>query len=279
MAEGSGFRRWERFEDFTLRIRSSPRVSTYKTSISDALKDENYPPDLLHRSTRGPKGSPTQIYGKVLGEYLPETTGHSTFILKSESQMKVPLPEERWKRLKGQFERVSLKYITPFDLLRKLFDFTHSEETIRRFVNELLDPILEENELISHDNQAVRGDGAGPRKPDYLIVDKNNGKVHGVVETKGAGSIVKESITQCMQQLLDHRKKEKEEKRKESGPLFGIVTDALHFIFIKLHSDEQFEFEEDNLGQLRVHKVNTWQDLNDISAMINGLCQLRKRYQ
>ena len=260
-----------------LRIRTGHRQPTYKTRISEALKDENYPPDLIHRSTRGPKGSPPQIYGKAIAEYLPQTTGHSTFILKEDSHAKVPLSENKWKKVQKRFLHVGLNYITPFDLLRKLFDFTHSEETVRRFINELLDPILQENELVSHDNTPVSGDGAGARKPDYLIVDKNNGRFHGVVETKGAGSVVKESITQCMQYLLDLRAKEK--SRNESGPLFGIVTDALHFIFIKLHSDGQFEFEKDNLGQLKVHKANTWQDLSDVSAMINGLCQLRKRYQ
>ena len=211
-----------------------------------------------------------------MAEYLPKKTGHSTFIVRDASKLKVPLPPKSWKTIHDRFLHVTLKDITPFDLLLKLFDFAHSEETVRRFINEILDPIVKQNDLICHDSPPVPGDGAGPRKPDYLILDKNNGKVHGVIEAKGAGRLLKKSITQCMQYLLDlHTEKPSTE---ESRPLFGIVTDALHFIFIKLHSDGQFEFEEDNLGKLKAHTANTWDDLNEIAAMINGLCQRRRRY-
>ena len=209
----------------------------------------------------------------MVTEYLPKRTGHSTFIVKDASQLKVPLLPKNWEKIHDRFLHVGLKDITPFDLLRKLFDFSHSEETVRRFINEIFDPVVKQNDLICYDNPPVPGDGAGPRKPDYLILDK--GEVHGVIEAKGAGCIVKKSITQCMQYLLDlHTEKP---STKESPPLFGIVTDALHFIFIKLHSDGQFEFEKD-LGQLKVHKANTWDDLKEIAAMINGLCQRHGRY-
>ena len=271
--ENINFKEWKGFEDFMLTIRTNPREPTYKTAISEALMDESYPPDLLHRSTRGPKGGPPQICGKVVAEYLPKTTGHSTFIVKETSQLKVPLLPQSWEKIKDRFEQVALKDITVFDLLRKLFDFSHSEETVRRLINQIFDPILKENDLICHDNPPIPGDGAAKRKPDYLILDK--GEVRGVIEAKGAGCIVKKSITQCMQYLLDLHAKER--STKESPPLFGIVTDALHFIFIKLYSDGQFEFEKD-LGQLKVHKANTWDDLKEIAGMINGLCQRRGRY-
>ena len=195
--------------------------------------------------------------------------------MKDASQLQVHLLPKSWEKIKDRFEQVALKDITLFDLLRKLFDFAHSEETVRRLINEIFDLILKENGLICHENPPIPGDGAGKRKPDYLILDK--GEVRGVIEAKGAGCIVKKSITQCMQYLLDLHTEEP--SAKESPPLFGIVTDALHFIFIKLHSDGQFEFEEEvPLRQLKVHKANTWDDLKEIAARINGLCQLRQRY-
>ena len=274
--ENINLKEWKGFQDFMLRLRTAPRPSTYRTPIFEALRDENYPPDLLHKGNRGPKAGPPRINGRIVAEYLPEETGHSTFIVRDASEFKVPLFQNNWETIHDSFLQVGLNYITPFDLLRKLFDFTHSEATVRRLINEILNPIMKQNGLIYHDNPPVPGDGAGSRRPDYLIQDENNGKVHGVIEAKAAGRLVRESITQCMQYLLDLHAEER--STRESRPLFGVVTDSLHFIFIKLHSDGQFAFEEDNLGQIKVHTANTWADLNEIAATINGLCQLRKRY-
>ena len=228
--------------------------------------------ELFHRSTRGGRGDPLQIYGKSLTRYLPAKTGHSTFTVKKTSHLEDPLPEHRWKGLKDEFLHISLNSAT-----HKLFDFTQSEETVSRFINLLLEPILEDNELDIHDNQPIKGVCARPRFPDYLILDINDRKYYGVIETKRPASIVKASITQCMQQLLNLHIKDK--ARKKNGSLFGIVTDARHFIFIKLLSNGQFEFErDDDLGQIKVHKADTWDDLYGIAGIINGLCRCCKRY-
>ena len=104
----------------------------------------------------------------------------------------------------------------------------------------------------------------------------------GVVETKNGRYLTRDSITQCMKQLLVLHQKERE-VRKRNGPLFGVVTDALHFIFITLTQDKRFEFEKENHGEtshssetiideIKVHTANTWQDLDNIIAIINGLC-------
>ena len=197
--------------------------------------------------------------------------------MKKVSPLKIPLPEDGWKGLVEEFLHVALSYVTPVDLLRKLFDFTDTKDIVRQYINVLLEPILEENELDICDNMPMKVDDSGnTRIPEYLITDRKTEKTLGVIETKSAGSIVKACVTQCMQQLLELRRKELIET-KRSGPLFGIVTDALHFIFIKLQPDGQFEFEQNKCGQLKVHKANTWEDLDEIAAMINGLCQLRKR--
>ena len=197
--------------------------------------------------------------------------------MKKVNPLEIPLPNDGWKKLVEEFLHVALSYVTPFDLLQKLFDFTDTEDIVRRYINVLLEPILDENELDIHDNVPMKVDDSDNTMiPEYLMMDRKTGKTLGVMETKSAGSIVKASVTQCMQQLLELRRKELKET-KRSGPLYGIVTDALHFIFIKLQPDRQFEFEQNKCGQLKVHKANTWEDLDEITAIINGLCQLRKR--
>ena len=68
------------------------------------------------------------------------------------------------------------------------------------------------------------------------------------------------------------------QKKGRNIPLFGVMTDIMHNIFIKLHSDGQFEFEKNDQGELRVHRVNTWNDFDEIVEIINGLCQLHKKF-
>ena len=68
------------------------------------------------------------------------------------------------------------------------------------------------------------------------------------------------------------------QKRGQNIPLFGIMTDVMHNIFIKLHCDGQFEFEKNDQGELRVQRVNFWNDFDEIVEIINGLCQLHKKF-
>ena len=158
MSPTIGHMNWREFEHFLLRIRSEPRPSTYKSPISGTPTDLNYPPDLLSRCTR----DLPPIYGRVLSHYLPAKTGHSTFIVNKTSPVKIPLKEDGWKRLAQEFIHVALSYVTPFDLLRKLFDFTDTEDLVRSYINVLLEPILEENELDIYDNVPMKGDGDKP---------------------------------------------------------------------------------------------------------------------
>ena len=171
----------------------------------------------------------------------------------------------------------------PFDFFRNLFKFWHFEATVRVFIDALLKPIKKENKLNVCLEEPLEDPEKNERKPDYLIFYKD--MPLGVVETKNARYLIKNSIIQCMKQLLALHKKEQEVK-KRNGPLFGVVTDALHFIFIKLTEDKQFQFEKEDHGEtsqssetiideIKVHTANTWKDLDNIAAIINGLCQQR----
>ena len=120
----------------------------------------------------------------------------------------------------------------------------------------------------------------GIKKPDYVMF--HNDVPVGVVETKNARYLTRKSIIQCMKQLLALHEKEQEVK-KRNGPLFGVVTDALHFIFIQLTEDKRFVFEREEIGRtprdlgpdigdIKVHTTNTWDDLDNIATIISKLC-------
>ena len=179
----------------------------------------------------------------------------------------------------------------PYESLSNMFRFWHYETTVRIFIDALLKPIKQQNDLTvlveeplgreTKCDDTKQKSSEKKLKPDYLIFYDH--KPLGVIEAKNARYLIRSSITQCMTQLLALHRKEKE-VRKRTGPLFGIVTDALHFIFIKLTPDKQFVLERENYGktppglgpmtdEIKVHTANTWEDLYAITAIINGLCQ------
>ena len=195
----------------------------------------------------------------------------------------------------SEFLRLSKEHIypykfrgdaVPYDFFSNLFTFWHFEATVRVFIDALLEPIKKENKLsvcLEEPLSPLEDPEKKEEKPDYLIFYED--MPLGVVETKNARYLTRDSITQCMKQLLALHQKERE-VRKRNGPLFGVVTDALHFIFIKLTRDKRFQFEKEHYGdalqslgtiidEIKVHTANTWDHLDNIAAIINGLCQQR----
>ena len=123
----------------------------------------------------------------------------------------------------------------------------------------MLKPIATENELkICLEELLERKTGKHDRaeeekeqtkvkreKPDYVIFCHD--LPLSVIEVKNVRCLIRSSITQCIKQLLALHTME-QDVRKSIGPLFGIVTDTLHFSFIKLTKDKQFVFERENYG-------------------------------
>ena len=177
----------------------------------------------------------------------------------------------------------------PYDLIRKVFHEKGYEATTRIFIDALVTRITQYNMLHfsvetpyklcqeaqqtdatkkpkvqrtdtfrkseAQQLEAAKESGAHQRDATenlHYIIKDINGPI-GVVEAKRAKSLIKASITQCMEQLLAIQQEIEDKGR--NIPLFGIVTDALHFIFIKLHQNGQFEFEFDKEG----HEVKTRQ--------------------
>ena len=165
----------------------------------------------------------------------------------------------------------------PYDLLCKLFDEKGYEATTRMFIDALVTRIIEHNKLkcSTETRYTLRQEQQqtdATKKPDYIIKCLN-GPI-GVVETKRAKSLTRPSITQCMEQLLAIQQEIEDKGR--NIPLFGIVTDALHYFFIKLHPDGQFEFESNDRREVKVHIAYTWGDFHEITEIFNGLCHLHK---
>ena len=173
----------------------------------------------------------------------------------------------------------------PYDLLRKLFDKNDYEATTRLLIDAIMTRITKHNMLqfspetpYKLHKEAQQIDTI--KKPDYITKVTND--PIGVVEVKRGKAFIRRSITQCMEQL-NAIQQEIKNKGRDIIPLFGIVTDALHFIFIKLHPNGQFEFEEegheeDDIHEVKVHRAYTWDNFHEITEVINGLCQLHKKF-
>ena len=242
---------------------------------------------------------------------LPTAIGMKNFRV-----TKAPFPEEKlslWESSAMEEDFLHIAKINirpePYDLLRKLFDEKKYEATTRVFIDALVTRITQHNmlqfsvetryELNQEQTDAPKKSKGqktnASKKPEaqqseaaentatqtdsteklYYIIKDINGPM-GVVDVEPAKSLHKESITQCMEQLAAIQQEIEEKGR--NIPLFGIVTDALHFIFIKLHPDGQFEFESNERRELKVHRANTWGDFHKITKIFNGLCQLHKKF-
>ena len=160
--------------------------------------------------------------------------------------------------------------------LRELQKCEFREATTRVFVDALITPILQryrmqvrlEEKLYKTTkdwNLTVPNCIA-----DYVIYSRD-GEILGAIETKTGGCLRAESVIQCMLQLLALR-------RKAPHTLFGVVTDAVQYVFIVLTEDGTFEFERGPDGhQGGSYHVSTWSDLREIVGVFNWLLQRRLR--
>ena len=160
--------------------------------------------------------------------------------------------------------------------LRELQNCEFREATTRVFVDALIPPILLRYGMQVRLEEKLYKTSRDwyPTVPhciaDYVIYSRD-GEILGAIETKNGGCLKAESVIQCMLQLLALR-------RKTSHTLFGVVTDAVRYVFIVLTDDGTFEFERDLDGhQGGSYDVNTWDDLRQIVGVLNWLLQRRQR--
>ena len=175
--------------------------------------------------------------------------------------------------LGAQVENLPLRLEQKVTFLKKLQICEYREATTRIFVDALTFEILQpkqmqvrlEEKLFTDRDQTLPNSIA-----DYVIYSKR-GKILGAIETKDGGYLKAESVTQCMLQLLALR-------RKAEHPLFGVVTDAIRYVFIVLRKDGTFVFERDPRTLKPVtYDINTWRDLRKVVRVFNFLLQWRQR--
>ena len=257
-------------DDFFLHINAEPRT----------FDDRKYEKLWCNKKRKGNKPKPLKVSGMEAKHFKATKISFSRKRLSMDESSAM---EEDYYRLVKTNIRPE-----PYDLLRKLFDEKNYEATTRVFIDALVTRITQYNmlhfspetcyKLQEQTKDATKESGAYQRdatkKPDYII--KNTNGPIGVVEAKRGKALTRRSITQCMEQLLAIQLEIKD--NGHNIPLFGIVTDALHFIFIKLHPNGQFEFEQDDIDEVKVHRANTWGDFHEITEIFNGLCKLHKKF-
>ena len=267
MAKQKPGKDWVKFENFLLDIQCEKSAPNFKF------------PDLWCNNDRLQKEIPLTV-----GENKEKVHVYYRKKGKRFTTSKTPLPtvqlfEEGRNRLRTEYESLAnafLKPRNPYDFLGRLFQYDYKEATSRVFVNVLLKTVAIETDVwLKPGNKAGKTDEEKRKFPDDTIYQYD--VPLGVIEVKRGKALIRESIIQCMQQLDALQRTNKE--KGQHIPLFGIVTDALHYIFLKLQPDGQHAFEQkQQRSYLKVHRANTWHDLYEIAATIKGLCQLRKRY-
>ena len=135
----------------------------------------------------------------------------------------------------------------------------YHEATSRVFVDALITPILGENDLQVRLEEKLYRRDLPNCIADYVVFN-DQGEALGVIETKTGGKVRSESVIQCMLQLLALR-------TKAPHTLFGIVTDAVRYVFIALMEDGTFEFEQNQC----YHDVVTGRDLCIIAGIVNTM--------
>ena len=103
---------------------------------------------------------------------------------------------------------------------------------------------------------------------NYVIYSRD-GDILGAIETKAGGWLKAGSVIQCMLQLLALR-------RKAPHTLFGVVTDAVRYVFIVITPDGTFIFERTGAAVGCYYDINSWENLRTVAGIFNALLQHRQ---
>ena len=166
--------------------------------------------------------------------------------------------------------RQTLELRKRVSFLNDLQNCEYREATTRIFVGALNNPLLlrynMQVRLEEKLNQTDKNWNLPNCIADYVIYSRE-GEILGAIETKAGGHLKRESVIQCMLQLLALR-------RKVPHTLIGVLTDAVNYVFILLKRDGTFWFERDPEKPTRVSYVfNTWEDLWRIFRVFKLLLQ------
>ena len=146
---------------------------------------------------------------------------------------------------------------------------SYGQQTARVFAIDFFTPILRRNQLILRTDQELYISRRGIRQKlpnsqaNYVIFTRDRNPL-GCFEVKDKGTLIKKSIVQGMLQLISLRE-------KAPNTLFNIITDGFQFIFMTLDSNGTFHLEVTDKGKCRTHKIERWEDVEDIAAKVDAL--------
>ena len=168
----------------------------------------------------------------------------------------------------------NMKQEVPF--FKKLQELEFDEATTRVFVDAVITPILQQNQMqvrlqVKIDKiQDINSTDPTFFTANYVIYNQSD-DVIGIIEAKAGGCLATESVIDCME-TLHHL-----QAKASSNKLFGVITDGAHYVFVVLTTDGVFVLEP--LGEAAgvvCHVVHTWWDLQTVTAIFNSLLQSEK---
>ena len=151
-------------------------------------------------------------------------------------------------------------------ILKLLSTKSHNEHMTRVFIDALIIPIVQENDMILRLEDSMNINGLPTARSDYTIYTPY-GKPLGCIETKS--NIERKSVVQGILQLLSLREKAK-------NTLFNIITDAYHYIFILYNQYGTLQVQVNKNGGCKVHVTDDINGVKEMAKIINALLKRGK---
>lgn len=155
--------------------------------------------------------------------------------------------------------------LIPKNILKPLQKYRMREESVRAFLNIMLFPIFDKVKVKVLLEEKLHTEDMPTNVCDYILVDKS-GKTIGVIEAKDRGKLNDVSVIQCLLQMLSLQK-----LTGFSSNLFGIVTDAYHFVFLYLQGRTITLYCKKNY-ECYILKNDSWKDMEVIIVNVLRFC-------
>lgn len=155
--------------------------------------------------------------------------------------------------------------LIPKNILKPLQKYRMREESVRAFLNIMLFPIFDKVKVKVLLEEKLHTEDMPTNVCDYILVDES-GKTIGVIEAKDRGKLNDVSVIQCLLQMLSLQK-----LTGSCSNLFGIVTDAYHFVFLYLQGRTITLYCEKNY-ECYIFKNDSWKDMEVIIVNVLRFC-------
>ena len=155
--------------------------------------------------------------------------------------------------------------LIPKNILEPLQKYRMREESVRAFLNIMLFPIFDKVKVKVLLEEKLHTEDMPTNVCDYILVDKS-GETIGVIEAKDRGKLNDVSVIQCLLQMLSLQK-----LTGSCSNLFGIVTDAYHFVFLYLQGRTITLYCEKNY-KCYIFKNRSWTDMEVIIFNVLRFC-------